>query len=337
MTHYDIITIGTATRDVFLRTKEMKRLTDPKHLKAIGFLTGEAECFALGAKLEVETFLATVGGGAVNTAVTFARQGFRTGAIIKVGDDAGGREVVSRLKDEGVHALPAMDKRSATGYSTILLTERGERTILVHRGASEELTARDLKLSTFSARWAYLAPSKIPFNVMYDAVAALKRRGTKIALNPSRFYLDMGAQKLRPLLNKCDVVTMNQEEASYLTGVAYDKEHAIFRKLDKLVEGVVAMTRGRDGAVLSDGSYLYRAGIYPDSGAVDRTGAGDAFGAGLVAGLMEKNDLAHALKLASANAASVVESIGATESALPQGALRRQRFRYLDLDIEPLV
>ncbi len=334
---YDVVTIGTATRDVFLRTDGVKRLTDPKHLKTLGFVTGEAECFALGAKLEIETFVETVGGGAVNAAVSFARQGFRTGAIVKIGDDVNGKEVVKRLKEEGVYALPAVDRERATGYSTVILTPGGERTVLVHRGASEYLTARDLRLPTLRARWAYIAPSNIPFTVISEAVTTLKRRGARVALNPSRFYLELGAQKLKPLFDQCDVVSMNQEEASYLTGVDYSKEHALFRKLDKLISGVAVMTRGKDGAVLSDGSYLYRAGIYPNRSVVDRTGAGDAFGAGLVAGLMEKNDLGYALKLASANAASVVESIGATESALRKGALRKERFRYLDLDIEPLV
>ena len=334
---YDVITIGTATRDVFLRTGEMKHITDPEHLKSAGFVKGEAGCFALGSKVEVDEFVATVGGGAVNTAVTFARQGFKTASVVKIGDDVGGREVINRFRKEKIHSLASVQSRRPTAYSVILLTPNGDRTILVYRGASKLFSKRDARLSKLDARWAYIAPSNIPLGLMRVIISSLKRRGAQVALNPSRFYIEMGEQKLKPLLNKCDVVIMNKEEASYLTGIDYEKEHKLFRELDKVVEGIVVMTKGREGALLSDGSYLYKAGIYKDSGVVDRTGAGDAFGAGLVAGLMQKNDIAYAMKLASANAASVVEAVGASEGALGRHGLRKDRFRYLDMDIEPLV
>jgi len=51
---FDVIAIGTATRDVFLISPLFKVLRDPKHLEKIGFKTGEAQCFALGAKVEVK-------------------------------------------------------------------------------------------------------------------------------------------------------------------------------------------------------------------------------------------------------------------------------------------
>jgi len=65
---YDVITIGTATQDVFLKSRDFKVLKDER------FITGQAECFALGAKIEVPDIFFTTGGGATNAAVTFARQ-----------------------------------------------------------------------------------------------------------------------------------------------------------------------------------------------------------------------------------------------------------------------
>ena len=67
--------------------------------------------------------------------------------------------------------------------------------------------------------------------------------------------------------------------------------------------------------------------MFKEKKLVDRTGAGDAFGSGFVAGLIrsgeecEKGDIdpeniSYALRLATANAASVVEVIGASEGAL---------------------
>ena len=84
---FDVITIGTATRDVFLTSNLFKVLKDPTHLKKLGFKTGEAECFALGSKIEVEKPTITVGGGAANAALTFSRQGLRTASVLRMGDD----------------------------------------------------------------------------------------------------------------------------------------------------------------------------------------------------------------------------------------------------------
>lgn len=334
---YDIITIGTATQDVFLRSKAVKHLKNSKHLKKLGFKTGEAECFALGSKIELDDFNLTFGGGANNSAITFARQGFKTAALVKIGSDTIGENIIKNLKNEGVTPFAIEDKKRKSAYSTVLLLPTGERTILVYRGAAEGLIKREIPIRKLKARWAYISPGTIPLATMKWLTTSLKRSGTSIAMNPSKYYLKMGAGKLQPVMKNLDVVLVNREEASYLTGVSYQKEKAIFRKLDKMVEGIAVMTDGPKGALVSDGRYIYRAGIYKEKKTVDRTGAGDAFGSGFVAGLMRKNDVTYALKLASANATSVVEQIGAQAGVLTANDFKQKRFKYLDLDIEPLI
>ena len=334
---FDIITIGTATQDVFLKSAEFKHVKDPKHLKKIGFVTGEAECFALGSKMEVEDIAVTYGGGATNAGVTFARHGFRTAALVRIGDDEIGEQVVRKLKKEKVQPIVVKDKKSRTAYSVILLLPTGERTILVYRGASEDLKKNEVKITKLKAKWAFIAPGNIPYAVIEWIVDYLKRGGTKIAMNLSGHYLKIGPKKLKPLLNNLDVVILNREEASSLTGAKYSNERAIFRKFDKLISGIAVMTDGSRGSMVSDGRYIYRAGIYKEKKMTDRTGAGDAFGSGFITGLIKKNDIAYAMKLASANATSVVEHIGAQEGILREKDFEANRFKYLDLDIEPLL
>lgn len=332
----DIITIGTATRDVFLKSPKFKVLRDPEHLKKLGFVTGEAECFALGSKISVEAPVFTFGGGATNAAVTFARQGFKTGAVLKVGADESGDALLQHLKRERVTAFAARDKKTGTAYSVVLLTLGGERTILSYRGASENLARRDIPFGKLSARWAYITPGALPLTLMRELVASLKKRGTSVAMNPSGAYVKMGPEKLKPLLALLDVVLVNREEATLLTGIDFTKERRVFKKFDDLVPGLAVVTDGPRGAKVSDGRYLYTAEIFKEKKLVDRTGAGDAFGAGFVAGLMQKRDVHHALKLASANATAVVEAVGAEEGILTKKGFTANRFRYLGLDVEPL-
>jgi ribokinase len=332
---FEVLTIGTATRDTFLQSPLFKVLKDPKHLEKIGFKTGEAECFALGSKIEIEQPTVTVGGGAANAAVTFARQGMKTAALIRVGDDEDGRAILGALKHEKVQPIPIIDASRGTARSSVLLTPGGERTILVYRGASGDMRPNEIPVGKLAARWAYIAPGGIPYAIIRELVATLKKRGTSVAMNPSHEYLSLGPDRTKELYALLDVVTMDREEASYLTGAPYKNDIALFKKLDQLVRGIAVMTDGPRGAKASDGKYVYTAGTFREKKLVDRTGAGDAFGSGFVAGLMQKNDISYALRLASANAASVVEAIGAETAILTKKQFSEKRWKYLDLDVEP--
>ncbi len=333
---FDVVTIGTATRDVFIASPSFKALKDPKHLEALGFPTGEAECFALGAKIDIEAPVFTMGGGALNSAVTFSRLGFKTAASFKVGGDGFGDTLASLLKEEKVSPIVSRDASVGTAYSTILLNPNGERTVLAYRGASGAIRNRDIVFKKLNARWAYVVSGHIPLALLVSLVEYLGKKGTHIALAPSRYHLAMGMKKLRPVLKRVSAVFMNREEAALFTKEEYKREKLIFRKLDEAIQGFAVMTDGAEGSLVSDGRYLYRARTFKEKELVDRTGAGDAFGAGFVAGLMRDKDVPYALRLASANATSVVEHIGASAGALTLKEFQNKRWQYLDLDVEPL-
>lgn len=333
---FDIVTIGTVTHDTFLTSPLFRVLKDKEHLEKIGFKTGEAECFALGSKLDIERPVSTIGGGAFNTAVTFARQGLKTALCAKVGDDNFYEFIRSKTRLENIASFVSRDKKSGTESSFILLNQNGERTILVYHGASEFLQKKDVPFSKLNTRWVYISPGKISTQVMRGVVSFFKSRGTKIAINPSREYLNPKKEDVMFFLKNSDVVIMNKEEASYCTGVSYNDEKNIFKKLDSIVQGIVVMTDGPRGAVVSDGKNLYRAGIFKEKKILDRTGAGDAFGSGFIAGLIQKDDYHFALRLASANATSVVEHIGATDGILQKKDLKSSRWNNINLDVDEL-
>ncbi len=338
----DIITIGTATQDVFLKSKLFKKVKSSAFNKKSGFPTGEAECFAFGGKLEIDDFVIASGGGATNTAVTFARQSLKTATVCRVGDDLFGEEIVKELKKEKIKPFVTKDKKRPTGYSTILLSPTGERSVLVHRGAAEDLKARETP-SRLKSRWLYVVPSNISLSVMKKVIDQSLISGALIAMNPSRFYIEMGAKKLRSLLQKLTVVIVNREEASYLTGVEYNKTKDIFKVLDKLVPGIAVMTDGAKGVWVSDGAHLYQAGIFANKNVLDRTGAGDAFGSGFVAGLAKKENVSqqeaieYAIRLGSANATAVVEAIGTKQGILTKSSFEKEkRWRKLNIKVKKL-
>jgi len=348
---HDVITIGTATRDVFLTSHFFKTLNDPEHLKKIGFPTGFATCFSFGGKIEVNEPVFTTGGGATNAAVTFARQAFfakgrslpvgqagasggKTATLLKLGNDVSGREIAAELHKEGVEVISFRHKTKNTGYSTILLAPSGERTILTYRGAGDDLGEDEkMPFKKLKSKWAYIVPGAIDYNVINNLINHFSKSGTLIALNPSKYYLKLGAERLKPILNKINVLIVNREEASYLTGVDYQNEKGIFKKLDELAKGIAVMTEGKKGVLVSDGKFIYKAGIFPEQKTVDRTGAGDAFGSGFVAGLMRKpRDIEYAIRLGSANATSVIEYIGAKKGILTKNEFEKNK-RWQKLEI----
>jgi sugar/nucleoside kinase (ribokinase family) len=349
---YDIITIGTATRDVFLTSPFFKVLRDKSHLKKIGFATGEAQCFALGGKIEIGEPILATGGGATNSAITFSRQGLKTAALIKIGEDQAGKDILEELKKEKINVLSPqttnykLQTNNGTAYSTILLAPGGERTILVYRGASEDLTLKEIPFDKLKSKWVYVSPGKMPLETISKIFNHFHKNKTFIAFNPSKHFIEMGLKKLKPLLKKTKVFILNREEASYLTGVDYYKEKEIFKKLDEAVDGIAVMTDGPNGVLVSDCCNIYKAGTFKEEKAIDRTGAGDAFGSGFVAGLIQTREkckkglcgidnVEYAIRLGSANATSVIEYIGAKKGILAKKDFEKNK-RWKELKIKKL-
>ncbi len=338
---YDIVTIGAATRDIFLKSPLFKIVHDPKHLEKLGFPTGEAQCFALGGKIEVGQPIETIGGGAANAAVTFSRQGFKVATLVKIARDRNGEAVMDNCKKENVALLPLFDKKVGTAYSVILLSSSGERTILNFRGASEDIKQSEVPFAQLKARWAYISTGKIHLPVMKSIITHLRKNNVKIAMNLSRYYLNMGLKALRPILSELDVILLNREEAAYLMGCKYEEEEKIFKKFDEVVKGIAVMTDGPLGVLVSDGRTIYHAGIFKEKKIEDRTGAGDAFGSGFVtaligAGKIDEKSIREAIRVGSANATSVVEYIGATQGVLRKKDIKNPRWKKLSIKIRTI-
>ncbi len=317
MEKFDVITIGSATRDVFLIPKSADMYLE----KNARYESGEGLCFSLGAKLDAEEIYFRTGGSAVNAAITFARQGVKTAVLAKVGDDSRGRSIISRLEEERVDtSFVITDKKYFTAYSVILVAAGG-RTVFTHRGATEHLCCNEPipyeKIK--DAKWFYITNlGGESAKIFFPLIEFAHENGIKIALNPGKSQLALG-DALRPVLEKLDVLVLNQEEASYLTGVSYAHEQELFKKLDSWTKGFVIMTKGREGFTACDNEHLWSGGILKEPKYVDRTGAGDAFGSGVVAGIARGMSLGEALQLASANATGVLGDWGANHGLLAKG------------------
>jgi len=312
---YDIITFGSATQDIHVKSKAFKILKGEKD-----FATGEGLCLALGSKIDVEDIIYTTGGGGTNTAATFARQGLKTAYCGAIGVDLPGLEVIRDLKHFGVDTRFLAKKKEKKTNSSIVIADDGEdRTILVYRGASDLYSEKDIKWNKIKkARWFYLAPlSGMLLAEFEEIVNFAKQNNIKVACNPSKQQLSLPKEKLKRVFSKIDILFLNQEEASFLTETDFKDESEIFKKIDEMCHGIAVMTKGAEGVVVSDGEYLYSAVPNPDREIVDTTGAGDSFASGFLSGYIRFNkEIVKAIQLGLANSEANLADLGAKTGIL---------------------
>lgn len=318
---YDVVTIGSATRDAFVASKDFRVIDDSTAL------SGKGLAMPLGAKIEVDEVVFTTGGGATNAAVTFSRQQFKTATIAAVGADISGKSIVEELMREGVETrFMQIRDDLRTAYSILLHPAgSGERTVLVYRGAAGALDRERIPWADLKTTWFYCSSVVGDLDLLRAIVSAAKNCGAMFAYNPGGKEIAERDQLL-PILQDIDVLIVNREEAALITRAPKDDTDRIFRAWDELTPGknINVMTDARAGVTVSDGKILYTAGIFEDRGVRDRTGAGDAFGSGFVAGLVRRlsvrntalrevrpEDIEYAIRLGSANATAKVEGVGA--------------------------
>lgn len=287
---YDIISIGSATRDVLMQSDAFE------HAKA-------------GSKVEIKKLILATGGGGTNYAVTFARQGLKTACIGVIGDDANGAEILHELEGEGID-VTMFEKHhdDMTAYSVIMVYPNAERTILSYKGEGQHFNAAELDFSKLQSKWLFLDSLGGHYDLFEQLVALAVKNNIKIACNPGGKELEHGLEKLKPLLAHMDIVLMNKEEAESLSS-----------DLKQYVKGILSISDGPNGVmVIDDKGSMYSAGI-PDSPVVERTGAGDAFGSGFVSEYIRSGDITKAIQFGTANASSVVTQFGAKAGILKSG------------------
>lgn len=343
----DVVTIGSITKDNFLEI-ECEIIDWPKTpLK-------KALVFPFGEKLEVKNIHSVLGGNSANASVTFSRLGLKTACFGKVGSDLAGQEIKTWLKKEKVAPIFAVAKsvkgrNIKTAQSTLLLNN-GERTILGYHGASNDWVKTDIPWKKIKAKWWYISLAGDSSEFFIPLIKFAKENGIRVAFNPSGYQIKHKRQEILDNLKNIDFLVVNEGEAAELVGIPFERENEVFKKIDDLMPGIVAVTDGPNGVTVSDGKNIYKAGIFKENLVADRTGAGDAFGSGFTAALMQKSDkrqvtsnkdldiedIKYAIRLASANATSVVEHIGATAGIVYKKDFKNQRFAKLDITINKL-
>ena len=243
---YNVITIGSAFRDVYVFSKKFRVLRDSRAV------TGEVQSFTFGTKIELDDILFEIGGGATNTAYTFSKQGLKVGCVSRIGNDGAGQEVQKFLKDGKIANLLVVDKRQRTAHSVIFLAKTGERTILVYRGASHNFRTSDVNLRKIeNTKWLYITSLAGNIGLLEKILRFAKKQGIKVALNPGKLEIRSGRNRLIKVLKNTDILLLNREEAAEVTKRSFSDNKGIVKDLQQLCNGLVVVTEGEKGSLIA--------------------------------------------------------------------------------------
>lgn len=325
----DVITIGSATMDVFVESDDANIVSVYTKDKKSEFMS-----YPYGAKVEITEFTSKVGGGGINTAVNFSNLGYNTSAIFKIGDDIYSDGILESFKDKKVDLSNIIqDKSLSTGFSIILVSFQGDRTVLAHRGANAKLNKSDINFEAIkNAKLLYIAPLNGESTKVLDDIANFARENNVfVCFNAGSSSLKKGFNYLKKILEDANVVVMNKEEASLATQIhvrpdtreeKFSEElihpdiKEMFKKLKVADYQVIVITDGGKGAYAYDGKDFYYCPVF-EGPVVSTLGAGDAFASTFCAALERTNrDIGKALMYASVNSAGVVSEFGATQGLL---------------------
>jgi ribokinase len=282
------------------------------------------------------------GGSAANTIYGLAKLGMKTGFCGVVGDDEEGEILLQDFQAAGVDTSRIRIKRGEKTGSTLCLSDRqGRRSLYVLPGANNLLTIDDLDLS-FVNRAEMLHLSSFAddrqFKVLLELIDRLDS-SVKLSFAPGALYASKGLETLAPILSKTYILFINQSEMRQLTGE--EVKVGAKRCLEQGCQKVV-VTLGKGGKLGkaavgyirdAENEYVVEPSSRDTGAEVDTTGAGDAFAAGFLYGLLERKSLIECGHLGDIVAQFCISKIGAREG-LP--TLNELTKRYRELYNKPL-
>ena len=269
---------------------------------------------AIGETILGGDFIMAPGGKGANQAVAAAKLGAEVFFIAKLGEDIFGSQSLNNFKKEGVNTKYVIQTEEApSGVALIMVDEDGNNLIVVAPGANHKLSPEDVKEaeSDIASSGALVAQLEVPIETIEFAAGLANRSNVPFILDPAP------AQKLSPqLLKMVDILTPNETEAQFLTGVEVKNQESAGAAAQKLLEcGVknVILTMGANGylTVSNEGTEFVPAKKVK---AADSTAAGDAFTGSLAVGLAQGRTLSDAALFANNVAALSVTKMGAQPS-----------------------
>jgi len=245
------------------------------------------------------------GGSAANVAVDLVKLGHKSGVIGSVASDRHGKYLLSDLHRRGVDVSQVRVFRGMSGLSVILIDAAGEVRVIEDLGVADRRRAID---NDYIRASKFLHMSGCAFHLLDAASKAAHKAGLPVSFDPGRAASALGERKLAPIFARCDFLIINRKELFAITGSREESEAARLARQYNMV--CVIKQGGREIIVKTKDMSSFTVPPYTVK-PVDTLGAGDAFCAGFISGVVEKRSLYESVRFANAVAAAKVLRKGA--------------------------
>jgi len=290
MTGFDVVGFGALNVDKLFRVNRIAGAEEES------FIEGHSE---------------TCGGSAANTIVGLARLGCKVGFVGKVAGDREGALLLEDFRKEGVNIDGVVRaKHGESGQVLGFVDKKGERALYIDSGVNDTIApeevntdyvsrARFLHLTSFVGEESFQTQKKLLKNLP---------ESVKVSFDPGALYARKGLAQLEPIIKRSYVLMPNATELKLITG-----EADYCRGADVLIgrgARIVAIKLGGDGCYVTDGRERHLIAAFKVK-AIDTTGAGDAFCAGFLYGLLNDKSLHDCGRLGNFVASRCVLKMGA--------------------------
>jgi ribokinase len=251
------------------------------------------------------------GGKGANQATACARLGKSVKMIGSIGQDLYGDVVLESLKKDQVDtSFVKRMKENSTGCAIITIDNTAENTMLVMKGANDDLAVEDIENAFLEIENSkvLLVQMEIPKDVVIESMKQARKKGMFVILDPAP------AEGITVLaLEYADLITPNRQETKHLTGIdVTDMDSALTaaKYFDSIgVKNSIIKMADQGSLVYQNGASEFVPSISVK--AVDTVGAGDSFAGALAVAIADGQDLVSAVKFASIVAAIKVTKLGA--------------------------
>jgi ribokinase len=272
------------------------------------------------AAAEEESFITdsteTCGGSAANTAVGLARLECKVGFIGKVATDREGKMLLEEFRREGVDTKGiTVAKKGRSGTVMGFVDENGDRALYIDPGVNNQVEFSE-KIKGYASQTRFLHLTSFVGEKSIETqkkIVETLPESVKISLDPGALYARKGLPALEPIVERAFVLMPNSGELQLLTGIA-DYRRSAEAMLKKGVK-IVAVKLGSKGCYVTDGRQSNNVEAFKVN-VVSTTGAGDAFCAGFLYGLIRHKSLEQCGRIGNFVASRCTTKMGA-RTALP--------------------
>lgn len=261
-------------------------------------------------EIDIKDYQKFGGGSATNTIYGLAKLGANCGFVGAIGDDEDGNFILGDIQSVKINTESiAIKKGIKTGLTIILIDKIGRRAIYVLPGANREISKKDLSLNYFNRSKIIHFSSFAEDKQLQLQKWIIKNVSpeVKISFAPGALYIKKGLKNIQSILERCEILLINQSEIETLMGRDYPK--AVDRIL-KLGCKIILVTLAGAGCFIATKEKKIKVPVMKTK-VIDTTGAGDAFAAGFLYGYLNQYNLEKSAIMGNILASCCVEKMGA--------------------------